>query len=112
LLGKEVNSYSKAQQTNHIRRTPKRVDRGKFSAKTIKEICERDGYQCVRCGSYHLEKVPHHIIYKSQGGLGEKRNGASICIECHILAHKLKEVREWFEIWRDKTLDENGDYYS
>lgn len=93
---------------NHNRKTPKRVDRGKFSSKTIKEILERDNYQCVRCGHYHLESVPHHVIFKSQGGDNSKRNGVSICIACHVEAHKFKEVRKWFESWVEKNLDENG----
>lgn len=93
----------------HKRRVPKRVDRGKFSAKTIKEIRERDNYQCVRCGSYYLESIPHHVIYKSQGGHGTKRNGVSICRDCHNEAHAIKAVRKWFEDWVEKNLDENGD---
>jgi 5-methylcytosine-specific restriction endonuclease McrA len=109
LLG-EYNPYPKSQQTNHNRRTPKQKDRGKFSPKTIKEICERDNYQCVRCGSYYLEKIPHHVFYKSQMGQGVKRNGVSICINCHREAHALKSVRKWFEEWVEKSLDENGDY--
>lgn len=93
----------------HKRRVPKRVDRGKFSAKTIKEICDRDNYQCVRCGSYYLEPVPHHVIYRSQLGHGTKRNGVSICRDCHNEAHTIKAVRKWFEDWVEKNLDENGD---
>lgn len=94
---------------NHGRRTKKRGDRGKFSPKTIKEIFERDQYQCVRCGSYHLESVPHHIQFRSQMGEGTKWNGATICVQCHIEAHKHKEVRKWFEEWQEKTLNENGE---
>ena len=101
--------WNPAPKPSHNRRVPKKVDRGKFSPKTIKEILERDNFQCVRCGSYNLEKVPHHITYKSHGGLGTKRNGVTICIQCHQEAHKYKEVREWFESWRSRTLDENGD---
>ena len=101
--------FNPAPKPQHNRRVPKRVDRGKFSAKTIKEILERDQFQCVRCGSTHLESVPHHIQFRSQNGLGIKRNGATICIACHREAHKYKEVREWFESWKERTLDENGD---
>jgi 5-methylcytosine-specific restriction endonuclease McrA len=107
MLGKDFTPVPKPQ---HKRRTPKRVDRGKFSPKTIKEIFERDNHQCVRCGSYHLEATPHHITYKSHGGLGEKRNGVTICLKCHREAHALKSVRKWFEDWRERTLDKNGDY--
>lgn len=98
---------------SHNRRVAKRGERGKFSAKTIKEIFERDNYQCVRCGTgSNLESVPHHIIYRSQGGIGHKRNGATICLQCHAEAHLLRESRKWFENWRDRTLDENGNRHS
>jgi 5-methylcytosine-specific restriction endonuclease McrA len=107
MLGKDFAPVPKPQ---HKRRTPKRVDRGKFSIKTIREILERDDYQCVRCGSRYLEAVPHHITYKSQGGLGTKDNGVTICLDCHKEAHTTREVREWFEKWRERTLDKNGDY--
>lgn len=105
-LGKEFHPASKP---NYNRRTPKRVNRGKFSAKIIQEILERDGYKCVKCGSYHLEKVPHHCQFKSQGGDNSKRNGVSICLKCHREAHSKREVREWFERYAEERFDENGD---
>lgn len=101
-------TFSPCQKPSHNRRVKKRVDRGKFSAKTIKEILERDNFQCIRCGSYQLESVPHHTTYKSAGGLGTKRNGVSICLDCHRQAHALKEVREWFTDYVEKNFDENG----
>jgi 5-methylcytosine-specific restriction endonuclease McrA len=102
--------FNPAPKPRHNRRVLKRIDRGKFSAKTIQEILDRDNYQCVRCGSRYLESVPHHITFKSQGGLGTKNNGATICLDCHREAHTKREIREWFEDWRDRTLDKNGDY--
>jgi 5-methylcytosine-specific restriction endonuclease McrA len=97
------------EKPNHKRRVQKRVDRGKFSRKTIQEILERDEYKCVRCGSYQVEAVPHHIIYKSQGGLGEKRNGVTICRDCHTWAHNSKKKNNvWFEKYRDKNFDPEG----
>lgn len=104
-----MNGFNPVPKPQHKRRVPKRVDRGKFSPKTIKQIFERDHYQCVRCGSHYLEKVPHHVIYRSQLGKGTKRNGVSICISCHQEAHTRKEIRKWFEEWVEKNLDENGD---
>lgn len=109
------NPVSKPQ---HNRRTPKKRARGEFSEKTKQAIGDRDGWRCVKCGAHQLEKVPHHICFKSQGGTNEKRNGASICPSCHRWAHGLqqgpygelaKEGRYWFEMWRDENLDENGD---
>jgi 5-methylcytosine-specific restriction endonuclease McrA len=97
-----LNAVPKPQ---HERRTPKRVDIGKFSPLTTKHIFERDNHSCVRCGTSHdLESVPHHIIYKSAMGLGEKSNGCTICRTCHREAHSLRKVRQWFEQYRLTVL--------
>jgi 5-methylcytosine-specific restriction endonuclease McrA len=101
--------YNPVPKTNYKRKVKKQRDKGKFSSKTIKEIFERDNYRCVKCGSYHLESVPHHIVYRSHGGEGTKRNGATVCRTCHRLAHSDKETRKWFESWQERMLDDNGD---
>lgn len=94
---------------NHNRKNPKRKDRTNFRAKTIQEILERDHHQCVRCGSYHLESVPHHVVYRSQMGEGSKRNGVSICVFCHEWAHRsAKKNNEWFRCWVELNLDNDG----
>ncbi|WP_099518496.1 HNH endonuclease [Paenibacillus sp. BIHB 4019] len=93
---------------SHARNKPKRAARGKFSAKTINTIVERDKASCVRCGSPYIESVPHHIIYKSQGGLGTVDNGVCVCRPCHTEAHSKREVRQWFEQYRiNHLLDAN-----
>lgn len=107
--------YSKEQQLGK-----KRVKKSKnFTPKIKNEIFKRDGYQCVKCKRSLIERVPHHIVYKSQGGTGDKRNGATVCRWCHDWAHhKCKgpngepssEGRKWFEEWQERRLDENGDY--
>lgn len=111
---------TKESQTKHNRRTPKRKQRGEFSQKTIKEIRERDDDRCIKCFTRSMiESVPHHIHYKSEGGEGIKRNGCIVCRDCHDWAHHKKdgpngepsaEGREWFRTWKEKNLDENGDY--
>lgn len=115
----EFRPVTKESQTKHNRRTPKRKTRGEFSAETKNAIFERDKWRCVKCGANNnLEKVPHHVIFKSQGGLGIKRNGVTICRSCHDWAHGLSrgpygelthEGRPWFEMWVDANLDENGE---
>lgn len=89
--------YSKAQQLG--KKKPKQSKN--FTPKVKQEIFERDNYQCVRCGSYYIESVPHHIYFKSQGGSGEANNGATVCRECHTLAHSKREVRQWFERFKE-----------
>ncbi|MEN2765747.1 HNH endonuclease [Ornithinibacillus xuwenensis] len=107
-------NYTKEQQLG--KRTKKKSKN--FTEKTKRDIFERDNWQCVKCGSHLIESVPHHIIYKSAGGTGEKRNGVTVCRNCHDWAHHKKdskfgepsrEGRKWFEKWRDENLDENGD---
>lgn len=94
--------YTKDMQLKHVRRTPKRAARGKFSPKTIRSITERDNGLCVRCGSPYIESVPHHVIYKSQMGKGTVGNGVTICRSCHDEAHSKRSVREWFEEYANK----------
>jgi 5-methylcytosine-specific restriction endonuclease McrA len=99
------NPVTKEQQIGYKRREPKRGVKGKFDPKTKAAIIERDNGQCVRCGSgSDLESVPHHIIYKSQGGLGTVDNGVVVCRTCHRLAHKHDAVRRWFEKYREEKL--------
>lgn len=110
--------FNPVGKPQHNRRTPKKKARGEFSDKTKKAIGERDGWKCVKCGSYHLESVPHHVQYRSQGGLGIKRNGISVCRDCHSWMHGKqkgpygelpREGRYWAEMWVEENLDENGD---
>lgn len=94
----------------HNRRVPKRKNRSQFSDATIQAIFARDHYQCVRCGDYRLESVPHHVIYRSAGGEGTKRNGISVCRACHDFFHASKKKNNaWAVEWVRLNLDENGD---
>ncbi|BAM46325.1 hypothetical protein AXY_01930 [Amphibacillus xylanus NBRC 15112] len=106
--------YSKEAQLYQNR---KRTKNKNFSMAVKLAIFERDRYRCVKCGSHLIDSVPHHITYKSQGGQGTKRNGATTCRRCHDWAHHKcqgpygepsSEGRKWFEDWRDRMLDEAG----
>lgn len=114
------NPVSKESQTGKTRIKPKGKQRGEFSEKTIQAIFERDNHRCVCCGrSNNLEGKPHHIIFKSACGTGDKRNGATVCLDCHKWAHGRmkgprgefsKEGRYWFEMWQEEKLDQEGNY--
>jgi 5-methylcytosine-specific restriction endonuclease McrA len=113
------DEWNPVAKPSHNRRTPKRKARGEFSKKTIDEILERDDHKCVSCHrSTMIESIPHHVIFKSQGGEGIKRNGVTICRYCHDWAHGKRkgpngelthEGRAFFEMWVDANLDQNGD---
>ncbi|GEM04499.1 hypothetical protein HMI01_14870 [Halolactibacillus miurensis] len=107
--------YSKQSQLGSKRKKTNR----NFSPAVKQAIFERDGYKCVKCGKGIIESVPHHITYKSQGGTGEKRNGVTVCRACHDWSHGLKIGpyhepahlgRKWFESWRERRLDQDGNY--
>lgn len=101
--------FKPAPKPEHQRRIPKWKVRTNFSEKTKKAIFERDNYECVKCGSHHLEHTPHHVIYRSQLGNGSMRNGVTICRSCHEWAHmSKKQNNEWFTRWVELNLDSEG----
>lgn len=101
--------FNPAPKPNHNRRIPKQKDRSRFPEAVKELIFERDNFTCVRCQtSQNLESVPHHIIFRSQGGEGTLRNGCCICRACHMAAHASKKEREWFVSWMELNLDEDG----
>lgn len=110
-----AEQFNPAPKQQHKRRTPKKVNRGRFSPLTTQRIFEYDEHRCAYCRSYRIESVPHHILYKSQGGLGTFDNGATVCPDCHKWAHGLRkgvngeattEGRKWFEQYRQRKLEE------
>ncbi|MFS1511730.1 HNH endonuclease [Chengkuizengella sp. SCS-71B] len=94
--------YRPVPKPKHKRRTPKRVNRGKFKKDTRNRIVERDNGLCVRC--YRKFDDIHHIIFKSQGGAGTVDNGVCVCRKCHSWAHTSNEGRRWFEGYRMRYL--------
>lgn len=87
---------------SYKRREPLRSVSATFSSKTRKAIVERDSGLCVRCGAQYSEI--HHIIFRSQGGKGTIDNGVCVCTPCHHLAHMHKNMRRWFEKYREENL--------
>lgn len=66
-----------------------------------RKVWERDNYQCQHpgCGSTLLERVPHHIIFKSQGGKDEIDNLVTLCPGHHKEVHEGKECKYWRRYW-------------
>jgi 5-methylcytosine-specific restriction endonuclease McrA len=50
-------------------------------------VLQRDGYQCVECGSDELLEV-HHKVKRSKGGSDEMNNLITLCLSCHTKKHK------------------------
>ncbi|WP_182200114.1 HNH endonuclease [Paraliobacillus salinarum] len=118
-LRNEFNPYPKSKQLGLKTKKKRKSPKNKNFTQAIKlAIFKRDEHRCVKCGSHKIENVPHHVIYKSQGGLGTKQNGATVCRLCHDWAHHKRkgpngepssEGRQWFVDWCNRCLDENGD---
>ena len=53
-----------------------------ISKKVKDEVWERDGHQCILCGS--PKAMPNaHYIARSHGGLGIPENIVTLCFACH-----------------------------
>lgn len=49
-------------------------------------VLERDGYQCIECGSTERLEI-HHVLPEKFGGPTEPNNLITICRECHSSKH-------------------------
>ena len=65
---------------------------------TIKEKTEVPG-TCGICGSWQIESVPHHIIFKNktQNGTGHHSNAVFLCHKCHFQIHHGLNSQEYRE---------------
>ena len=76
--------------------------------KLNEKIYNRDKEHCALYGEY----VPpgqkfHHIDFKSSGGEDTEKNGVTLCMNCHRLAHG-----EHAKAMREKLKKYINDYYS
>lgn len=46
------------------------------------DVCERDKYKCIYCGTTYGLTIAHYIS-RANGGLGIPQNLACVCMECH-----------------------------
>jgi hypothetical protein len=51
----------------------------------VTRVFARDKWKCRHCKDRIVH--PHHVIYKSQGGVDELWNLLSLCLQCHRAAH-------------------------
>ena len=50
-------------------------------------VLERDGHQCVTCGSGD-DLTLHHVIPRKDGGKNAADNLVTLCVDCHIRQHQ------------------------
>ena len=70
------------------------------------EIVEAEPY-CQLCGSTYNLHI-HHIYYRSQLGLTEKRNLIRLCEECHRMVHSNK--KKWQSMLLNKQYEKYGEF--
>ena len=68
-----------------------------FTQKQKKEIFERDGYECARCGNTkenHLNAEFHidHIVPKDDGREAILENGQVLCSKCNFIKKNSKKI--------------------
>ena len=61
------------------------------------EVIKRDSNRCVICGNNSIEI--HHIVYRSLGGITDKRNMVCLCKQHHMEYHAMG--KEGIEILLD-----------
>lgn len=85
------NSYLKHRETKKERQTPEYI-------KWRNRVFERDNYTCQMCGQKGGNLNAHHIknFHKYKSKRLDLNNGITLCVKCHKLVHKQKEVNyEW-----------------
>jgi len=62
-----------------------RLDSERYG-KLHRQVLERDGWKCQRCGATSNLQV-HHQRPRSHGGDDSDRNLITLCIDCHLSVH-------------------------
>lgn len=80
------------------------------------KVWERDGHQCIYCGSPNATPSCHYIA-RSQGGLGIEENIVTLCTRCHRLTDQsiyrkamLRAIKEYLQS-KYPNWDEEKLYY-
>lgn len=63
-----------------------------FPPSIRRQIFERDGHRCRRCGT-HTDLVADHVVPVSEGGDGSARNGQVLCHRCHAAKSRVERAR-------------------
>lgn len=87
----------------HMRKSPKRGERGKFNNMVRQAVYEYDDGKCRICGRPGGEV--HHILPKSRGGRGVFTNAMLVCQSCH---RKIHQDVELMNFWITETANKHG----
>ena len=78
----------------------------RVQARFRRQVLDRDGWRCVRCGKASRLEAHHIIPVEAGGEAADPDNGLTLCIGCH-LAHHGNEQRHlsdpgWDELVRSR----------
>jgi hypothetical protein len=65
------------------RRVARYAGRGNFTAQEFKELCERYGNRCLRCGDMEAVVEADHVVPLTRGGLDDISNIQPLCGYCN-----------------------------
>ena len=63
-----------------------------------KEIFERDGWRCVKCGGAGRLECHHRVRLEHGGAALDESNAETLCRDCHIATHHPHDPDR--EAWR------------
>lgn len=86
--------YRPVPKPNHKRLKPTAKQRGHVSTKVRKQLYERSGGFCERCGRYGGLQAAH-ITRRWKLDKTTVDDLLHLCVECHIWADNTAEGREW-----------------
>lgn len=68
---------------DNVRRTRISAAGGKYTPQEWKELCDRYGNRCLRCGDTTAKLTFDHVIPVSAGGSSDISNGQPLCRSCN-----------------------------
>ena len=75
------------------RRAAKYAGRGTFTAQEFKDLCEKYGNRCLRCGDTEAVLEADHVVPLTRGGLDDISNIQPLCGYCN--RRKFVEVLDY-----------------
>jgi 5-methylcytosine-specific restriction endonuclease McrA len=63
----------------------------------------RDKYRCRHCHA-SMDLTPHHMVYRSHGGLDETSNLIVLCVRCHTEVHDGRLKLAWGLLGADGAI--------
>ena len=100
-------TYNPVPKPQHKRIKPTARQRGEVTAKVRKQLQERSGGRCERCGrSGGLQAA--HITRRWKLDRTTVDDVCHLCVECHQWADSCKSGRDWLEAFGDLLKKERS----